>query len=245
MRWYYQQTTHDRWNYDVASPPLLFDALDAHGRHVPAVGEAGKTGWLYVLDRRNGALLRLSRPFIPQTHLYAAPSPHGILVQPGEGGGAIGPAAYDPALRAVFVAGNVAHELLREDAVPPWPGGSAEWQSGSQNWVSRGYALVSRICSRSPTSSSPARRGPVRSTHSTRTAGSCSGKRFRGRPRPRTIGCGRAFRGHGSPALAPPIAYAVGDREYVVIGADLAYSTLHPNGGDTLYAFALPPGRAK
>jgi hypothetical protein len=39
---------------------------------------------------------------------------------------------------------------------------------------------------------------------------------------------------------APPVVYAVGGREYVVIAADLAYSTIHPNGGNTLYAFALP-----
>jgi hypothetical protein len=39
---------------------------------------------------------------------------------------------------------------------------------------------------------------------------------------------------------APPIAYVANGHEYVVVAADRPYSTLHPNAGDTLYAFALP-----
>ena len=48
--WHYQQVHHDLWDYDPASPPLLFDVA---GR--PAVGQAGKTGLFYVLDRESGA----------------------------------------------------------------------------------------------------------------------------------------------------------------------------------------------
>jgi glucose dehydrogenase len=48
LRWYYQQVPHDMWGLDVASPPVLFDA-DLSGRRVPAVGQASKTGWFYVL----------------------------------------------------------------------------------------------------------------------------------------------------------------------------------------------------
>jgi glucose dehydrogenase len=45
LRWHYQQVPHDMWGYDVASPPVLFDArLD--GARIPAVGQASKTGWL-------------------------------------------------------------------------------------------------------------------------------------------------------------------------------------------------------
>ena len=28
LRWYYQQVPHDRWGYDVASPPVLFDLVE-------------------------------------------------------------------------------------------------------------------------------------------------------------------------------------------------------------------------
>lgn len=48
--WHFQQVHHDIWDYDPSSPPLLFDVGTR-----PAVGEAGKTGFLYVLDRDTGA----------------------------------------------------------------------------------------------------------------------------------------------------------------------------------------------
>jgi glucose dehydrogenase len=47
--WHYQQVHHDLWDFDPASPPLLFEAA---GR--PAVGQAGKTGFFYILDRETG-----------------------------------------------------------------------------------------------------------------------------------------------------------------------------------------------
>ena len=48
--WHFQTVHHDLWDYDVASPPLLFD-WRKDGRTVPAVGVASKTGHLFILDR--------------------------------------------------------------------------------------------------------------------------------------------------------------------------------------------------
>ncbi len=50
--WHFQQVHHDLWDFDPASPPLLFDVA---GR--PAVGQAGKTGFFYILDRETGTPL--------------------------------------------------------------------------------------------------------------------------------------------------------------------------------------------
>jgi quinohemoprotein ethanol dehydrogenase len=50
FRWGYQMVHHDIWDYDAASPVVLFDASD--GRE--GVAQAGKTGWLYMLDRETG-----------------------------------------------------------------------------------------------------------------------------------------------------------------------------------------------
>ena len=47
--WHYQQVHHDLWDYDPASPPLLFEV-----NGTPAVGQAGKTGMFYILDRETG-----------------------------------------------------------------------------------------------------------------------------------------------------------------------------------------------
>lgn len=47
--WHFQEVHHDLWDYDAASPPLLFDA-----NGTPAVGQAGKTGFFYIVDRGTG-----------------------------------------------------------------------------------------------------------------------------------------------------------------------------------------------
>ena len=53
LRWYYQMVHHDIWDYDAASPTVLFDAT-IHGKLLRGIGEAPKTGWLYLLDRVTG-----------------------------------------------------------------------------------------------------------------------------------------------------------------------------------------------
>ena len=64
MKWYFQQTPHDIQDLDAASPPLLFDAVDDAGHEVPAVGEAGKTGLFYILNRDTGTLIRKVRQVV-------------------------------------------------------------------------------------------------------------------------------------------------------------------------------------
>jgi quinoprotein glucose dehydrogenase len=56
--WHFQTIHHDLWDYDVASPPLLFD-WRRDGRAVPAIAVASKSGHMFVLDRTNG------QPLIP------------------------------------------------------------------------------------------------------------------------------------------------------------------------------------
>jgi quinohemoprotein ethanol dehydrogenase len=50
--WHFQEVHHDLWEYDPASPPLLFEV-----QGTPAVGQAGKTGLFYILDRETGVPL--------------------------------------------------------------------------------------------------------------------------------------------------------------------------------------------
>lgn len=103
-RWHFQQVPHDMWGYDVASPPVLFDAT-ADGKTVPAVGQASKTGWLYVLDRRNGKLLFKSDAFVPQSNIFKRPTVEGIEIAPGAGGGASwSPVSYDERTGMAYVA---------------------------------------------------------------------------------------------------------------------------------------------
>ena len=54
--WHFQTVHHDLWDYDVASPPILFE-WRKDGRTVAAVGVASKTGHLFILDRETGTPL--------------------------------------------------------------------------------------------------------------------------------------------------------------------------------------------
>src|SRR4029079_5264562 len=51
--WSFQTVHHDLWDYDVASPPVLFD-VHRDGKTIPAVGVGSKTGRFFILDRTTG-----------------------------------------------------------------------------------------------------------------------------------------------------------------------------------------------
>ncbi len=105
LRWHYQQVPHDLWGYDPASPPVLFTTM-VKGKKVQAVGQASKTGWFYAHDRKTGALLYKSEPFVPQENLFATPTREGVRIAPGAAGGASwSPTAYDPKTGLLYVAG--------------------------------------------------------------------------------------------------------------------------------------------
>jgi quinohemoprotein ethanol dehydrogenase len=53
LKWYFQMVHHDIWDYDAPSPTVLFDAT-IDGKDVRGIGEAEKTGWLYLLNRETG-----------------------------------------------------------------------------------------------------------------------------------------------------------------------------------------------
>jgi alcohol dehydrogenase (cytochrome c) len=106
LRWYYQMVPHDVWDYDPASPPILMD-IAQQGDTVPAVAEAGKTGWVYLLDRRTGRRIRRSDPFIPLERVFTGPTAEGVRTSPGTHGGSNWPsAAYSPATGAMYVVGS-------------------------------------------------------------------------------------------------------------------------------------------
>jgi len=51
--WAFQTVHHDLWDYDVASPAVLFD-VRRNGKTIPAVGVGSKTGHFYILHRETG-----------------------------------------------------------------------------------------------------------------------------------------------------------------------------------------------
>lgn len=121
--WHYQQVPHDRWGYDVASPPVLFD-IERNGNTVPVVGQASKLGWLFVHHRETGELIYKSEAFSPQENLFARPSTEGVRIAPGTLG-AISwtPVALNPETDTVFIPGIYQAAMFYTRQLTPAEGG--------------------------------------------------------------------------------------------------------------------------
>ncbi len=63
VKWVYQMTPHDEWDYDGVNEMVLFDATIG-GKQVKALAHFDRNGFGYTLDRTNGKLL-VAEPFGP------------------------------------------------------------------------------------------------------------------------------------------------------------------------------------
>ena len=64
--WAYQMTPHDAWDYDGINESVLTET-SVDGNTVPILTHFDRNGFAYVLDRRNGKLLRANK-FDPSTN---------------------------------------------------------------------------------------------------------------------------------------------------------------------------------
>ncbi|HUN29748.1 MAG TPA: PQQ-binding-like beta-propeller repeat protein [Alphaproteobacteria bacterium] len=104
LRWFYQEVKHDVWDYDAVSNPLLFDVHEG-GQTIPAAGEAGKVGWIFIVDRRTGKLIRKSAPYVMMSkNMFSTPTAAGVDMLPGANGGdEWSPPAYSPTTHDMYV----------------------------------------------------------------------------------------------------------------------------------------------
>jgi PQQ-dependent dehydrogenase (methanol/ethanol family) len=115
FKWGYQEVPHDVWDLDAVSPPVIA-MLD--NRKV--VVEAGKTGWVYVLDAATGKLVRKSDAFVPQENMFAQPTPEGTRMLPGANGGEEwSPIAVNPDLGYAYTVG-LHQPMLYKTHYAPW-----------------------------------------------------------------------------------------------------------------------------
>lgn len=146
IKWHFQQVPHDMWGYDVASPPVLFD-VHQNGESIAAVGQAGKTGWFYVVNRATGKLLFKSDAYVPQQNMFQSPSEAGTIIYPGVlGGSNWSPVSLDAERRQVFIAGihwpiNYSLHQLPEKAGKP----GLKYSSMSPLDTDERYGLLSAI----------------------------------------------------------------------------------------------------
>jgi alcohol dehydrogenase (cytochrome c) len=67
LKWYFQFTPHDLWDYDANETPVLVDVkmndVKMNGAMRPLLVQANRNGFLYVLDRTDGKFLKAT-PFV-------------------------------------------------------------------------------------------------------------------------------------------------------------------------------------
>jgi alcohol dehydrogenase (cytochrome c) len=104
LKWHYQEVKHDVWDYDAVSNVVLFD-IHQDGKTIPAAAEAGKVGWVFIVDRRTGALIRKTDPYVMiSKNVFTTPTKEGVDVLPGANGGAEwSPPAYSPKTHLLYI----------------------------------------------------------------------------------------------------------------------------------------------
>jgi len=94
LKWYFQFTPHDLYDYDANETPVLIDT-EEHGEHRKLLVQANRNGFLYILDRTNGKFLKATRFLNEVTWAKGIdasgrpilsgniPTPHGTRICPG------------------------------------------------------------------------------------------------------------------------------------------------------------------
>ncbi|MBL8292601.1 MAG: PQQ-binding-like beta-propeller repeat protein, partial [Bryobacterales bacterium] len=143
LRWHYQYTPGDVWDYDGVNELVFVDDLLHEGKKVKALVHADRNGHFYALERATGRFL-YAKPFVkvtwargfdakgrPIVNPAAMPTVEGVEVCPGAAGGKEWNAmAYSPLTRLVYVPviENCAVFLnngveARKKGLPPGPSG--------------------------------------------------------------------------------------------------------------------------
>lgn len=118
--WGFQEAPHDLWDYDAASPPVMFPTGAGMG-----IGEAGKDGYWYELSSTSGTLLTMPEAFVIENHV-APPTKGRVLNWPGTTGGSEwSPVPYDPQTGFTYVSGNNIPNWEHASAAKAKQGGDA------------------------------------------------------------------------------------------------------------------------
>jgi len=116
--WHYQVTPGDEWDYDAVQQLVLAD-LDIDGKRRQVLMQANKNGFLYVLDRKTGALIsakpimavtwtsgidmKSGRP-IERADIRYSKTNRPVVMMPGPGGAhSWQPMAYNPETGLVYI----------------------------------------------------------------------------------------------------------------------------------------------
>ena len=271
IRWGFQYTPWDCWDYDAVSTPVLADVtLDGHGP-VKALFHHDKNGFFYALDRVDGRFLygepivpginwafgldpETGRPQVNPDMLAESGGPEvGPIVPSLEGAIDWQPLAYNPDLETLYFMSNqwaMGYRFWAEDAFEPPTRG--EWYLGADyqqyltsdnpgNFVA--FEVATRKVRWRVTSPAPFWAGAVATS---------SGLVFTGDMRGYFMALDARsgetlwrFR-TGSGIIGSPITYELDGVQYVAvpsggIGGDMTFYYTEPKAGN-LWVFALDGG---
>ena len=127
---HFQYIAHDLWDLDATSPTILVDAKDKDGNVVPAVIHGGKTGHVYVNNRKDCSLIRFSEAMVSQEGMWTLPTAEGARMLPGANGGVEwSPMAVNPELGLTYAV-NLHQPMTYQVQSSPYPGGKL-WLGGA------------------------------------------------------------------------------------------------------------------
>jgi alcohol dehydrogenase (cytochrome c) len=171
IKWHYQWTPHDVWDYDGVNENILFEQ---DGRRLLA--HFDKNGHLFILDRTSGKLVRASPfarvtwgtidPTTGRVEVKQTPTPEGVEICPGPAGAKEWPhAAYSPVTGLLYtpvveLCGDFSTKRTEfKESMPYWGGGvenrgveswghvkAIEPASGREVWSWKGrYPMLSSL----------------------------------------------------------------------------------------------------
>ena len=257
LKWHFQFTPHDVWDYDSVQVPVLAD-IEWQGRPRKAMFWANRNGFFYVLDRTTGEFLRgapfgtvtwatgldaRGRPIVDPTKL---PTREGVRVFPGVAGSTnwYSP-SYSPATGWMYVATWLNYSSIytkfpiEYEAGPRYTGGTPR----SEVTGLRGDVINTRdegdgsgaIRALDPLTGERKWDFPMTDVTDAGILTTASGLVFAG-GREGYFYALDARTGKelwrvqlGGQVSSAPITYAIGDRQYVAVAA-----------GSALFTFALP-----
>jgi alcohol dehydrogenase (cytochrome c) len=268
LKWYFQFTPHDVWDYDATNGMFLLD-VQRSGQKVKALAQPNRNGFLYVLDRTSGKYLHsgqyvdqlnwatgLDENGRPKVNPKYLPQPGGNpeFICPGNVGGQNGSytAAYNPITKYIYIPVIESCGKMEKGAaifiqgMPFWGGGPGVMQSEDHS----SYGHLTAI---DPTTGAIKWRYVDEYPMVGGTLTTAGGLVFTGNQN----GYALAFDDTtgallwkfqtGSTVRGQPVTYKIGGRQYVAVpsgGGGLAVSLVGENPlgtkGSALTVFALP-----
>jgi alcohol dehydrogenase (cytochrome c) len=153
LKWYFQFSPHDLYDYDAVQTPVLVNA-PLKGQPRKLIVTANRNGFLYILDRTNGKFL-FGRSFVDTQNWVKGldksgrpisaglnPNEKGVRVCPANGGATNWySASYNPARHMFYFRSFEACAVLQSN-IRPFAEGRAYYASGIQTMGETGKGYI-------------------------------------------------------------------------------------------------------